>query len=150
RMRPLRSALSGSRFSTDIALTLLPEPDSPTRATVVFSGMSNEMPLTASARTPRPMRNETLRSWIDSSIGLFQSPELGVERVAGGVGHQRERRHEHGHERGGGDELLPVAEDQLALRLGEHRAPAHLVDRHAEAEVRQDHLGLDEADDEQA
>ena len=62
RMRPLRSALSGSRFSTDIAVTLLPEPDSPTSATVVFSGMSKLTPLTASARTPLPMRKATRRS----------------------------------------------------------------------------------------
>ena len=38
--RPLRSALSGSRFRIDIAVTLLPEPDSPTSATMLFSGMS--------------------------------------------------------------------------------------------------------------
>jgi hypothetical protein len=46
-MRPLRCALSGSRFSIDIAVTLLPEPDSPTSATVVFSGMSKDTPFTA-------------------------------------------------------------------------------------------------------
>ena len=43
-------------------------------------------------------------------------------------------------------ELPPLAEDQLVLRLVQHRAPRHDVDRHAEAEERQDHLGLDEAD----
>ena len=65
-MRPVRSALSGSRFSTDIAVTLLPEPDSPTSATVLFSGTSKLTPLTASAHctTPRslPMRKRTRRS----------------------------------------------------------------------------------------
>ena len=70
RMRPLRSALSGSRLTIDIAVTLLPEPDSPTSATVVFSGMSKLTPVaprpTASARcaTPLtlPMRKATRRS----------------------------------------------------------------------------------------
>jgi hypothetical protein len=46
----LRSALSGSRFRIDIAVTLLPEPDSPTSATVAVLGMSKLMPLTAWAR----------------------------------------------------------------------------------------------------
>ena len=47
-IRPERSALSGRRLSTDIAVTLLPEPDSPTRATVVLTGMSKLTPRTAS------------------------------------------------------------------------------------------------------
>ncbi len=68
---PLRSALSGRRLTVDIAVTLLPEPDSPTSATVVFSGTSKLTPLTASTRctTPRslPRRNETCRSRIESS-----------------------------------------------------------------------------------
>ena len=46
-MTPDRCALSGSRFSIDIAVTLLPEPDSPTSATVVCSGISKLTPLTA-------------------------------------------------------------------------------------------------------
>ena len=45
----------------------------------------------------------------------------------------------------GGGQLPPMAQDQLALRLGQHRAPADLVGGHAQAQVRQDHLGLDEA-----
>jgi len=66
RIAPLRSALSGSRLRMDIAVTLLPEPDSPTSATVLFSGMSKLTPLTASWRciTPPvlPMRKATFRS----------------------------------------------------------------------------------------
>ena len=45
-------------------------------------------------------------------------------------------------------ELPPLAEQQLVLRLVQHRAPRHDVDGHAEAQERQDHLGLDERDDE--
>ena len=70
---PVRSALSGSRLRIDIAVTLLPEPDSPTSATVVFSGTSKLTPLTASTRwtTPpsRPVRNATCRSRMPSSSG---------------------------------------------------------------------------------
>ena len=53
-------AVKGVSF--DIAVTLLPDPDSPTSATVVFSGMSKLTPLTASASWPRPMRKLTARS----------------------------------------------------------------------------------------
>ena len=80
--RPLRSALSGSRLSTDIAVTLLPEPDSPTSATVRFSGTSKLTPTflpattrpTACARWPWPMRKATLRSWMLSSMSLIRGP----------------------------------------------------------------------------
>ena len=67
---PERTALSGSKFSTDMAVTLLPEPDSPTSATVLFSGTSKLTPTlvpkasrpTAWARSPLPMRKCTFRS----------------------------------------------------------------------------------------
>ena len=48
------------RIASDV--TDLPEPDSPTSATVVLRGMSNEMPFTASNAVWRSMRNDTLRS----------------------------------------------------------------------------------------
>src|ERR1700712_4814951 len=150
-MSPWRSAFSGSRLRIDIAVTLLPEPDSPTSATVVFSGTSKLTPFTASNRltTPStlPRRNATRRSLIDSSIWLFQSAQLRIERIAQRVGHQRERRHEHRHEDRRGGQLPPVAEDQLALRLRQHRSPRHLIDADTQPEVRQDDFRLDEAHD---
>ncbi len=70
-MTPERCALSGSRLRIDIAVTLLPEPDSPTSATVVCSGMSKLTPLTAgtSVIAPRsPKRKATFRSRMLSNI----------------------------------------------------------------------------------
>ncbi len=70
RLRPPNStrlsgptiAFSGSRRTIDIADTLLPEPDSPTSATVAFSGRSKLTPRTASAMRCLPSRKDTRRS----------------------------------------------------------------------------------------
>ncbi len=50
---------SSPRIASEV--TLLPEPDSPTSATVAFRGMSKEMPRTASNVLWRSRRNETRR-----------------------------------------------------------------------------------------
>src|SRR4051812_41490946 len=118
-------ALSGSKRRMLIAVTLLPEPDSPTNATVVFSGMSKLTPRTASC-TSRPMRKLTRRSRtsINEVMSRVLSTKLGVHRVAQCIGEQREGGDEGGHERGRGNKLPPLAEHELGLRLGEHGAPA--------------------------
>ncbi len=134
RMRPLRSALSGSRLSTDIAVTLLPEPDSPTRATVAFSGR----------RTTRrgPRRRAALRpcgttpsgpGWTAASPRYSRPRSFGssASRAASAISENAVTKTAMNSGRGG--ELPPVAEDQLGLRLGEHRAPADRVDRNAQA-----------------
>src|SRR6476620_4092641 len=186
RLRPPYStSLAGSMIefsggsSPSIAsdVTDLPDPDSPTSATVLSRGMSNEMPFTASNVVCRSRRNEmrrlrTLTSGSPVNFGLLMLPsidvdvargissnarrrscsepslELRVERVAQRVGEQRERGDERGHRDRRGDELPPFAEDQLVLCLVQHRAPRHDIDGNAEAEKRQDHFGLDERDDE--
>ena len=132
---PERSALSGRRLRIDIAVTLLPEPDSPTRATVVFSGTSKLTPLTASTRLHDAVlacrgESDTRRSRDREQrhagfAGAHSSPrsfgssasrsasvmsENAVTKTAMKIGRR--------------GQLPPVAEDQLALRLGEHRAPA--------------------------
>src|SRR4029079_7645442 len=165
----------GSRPSIASDVTDLPEPDSPTSATAVFRGMSNVMPLTASNVVCRSSRNDTRRLRTltrgsplrvvlinvaahaprsgASSFARYGSRagatlELRIERIAQRVREQRERRHQRRHRDRSGDELPPFAQDQLVLRLVQHRAPRHDVHRNPEAEERQDHLGLDEADDE--
>src|SRR6476660_487852 len=187
RLRPPYStSLAGSMIefsggsSPSIAsdVTDLPDPDSPTSATVLSRGMSNEMPFTASNVVWRSRRNEirrlrTLTSGSPVNFVLLMRPsidvdcsrtsagsnawmrscsepslELRVERVAQRVGEQRERSDERGHRARRGDELPPFAEDQLVLCLVQHRAPRHDIDGNAEAEKRQDHFGLDERDDE--
>jgi len=87
-------------------------------------------------------------SFVAGASGTGAALELGIERVAQRVGEEREGGHEDRHRRAGGEQLPPLAEDQLVLRLVEHRAPRDDVDGHAEAEERQDHLVLDERDDE--
>ena len=76
RLRPPNStrlsgatiAFSGSNLTIDIALTLLPDPDSPTSATVEFSGMSKLTPRTASAMRCLPSRNDTRRSRTETRL----------------------------------------------------------------------------------
>src|SRR6188472_1138534 len=138
----------GSRPSIASDVTDLPEPDSPTSATVLFRGMSNVMPLTASNVVFRSSRNDTRRlrtltrgpppsgvlidvagpapqrgalSFARSGSRAGAALELRIERVAQRVGEQRERRHQQRHRRAGGDQLPPLAEDQLVLRLVQHR-----------------------------
>jgi hypothetical protein len=55
-------AFSGSRRTMLMALTLLPLPDSPTRATVLLAGISKLTPLTASTVSVLLMRKDTRRS----------------------------------------------------------------------------------------
>src|SRR6476620_3761269 len=167
----------GSSPSVASDVTDLPDPDSPTSATVLSRGMSNEIPLTASNVVWRSRRNEmrrlrTLTSGSPVNLVLLMRPsfvgwsrisvrsiawarscsepslELWIQCVAQRVGEQRERRDERRHRDRRGDELPPFAEDQLVLRFVQHRAPRHDVDGHAEAEERKDHFGLDERDDE--
>src|SRR5262249_11508517 len=136
-------------------VTDLPLPDSPTSATVLLRGMSNETPLTASKIVPLSIWNETRRlrtltSGSDIAVPLVISRshpalELRIERVAQRIGEEREGGDERGHGYGRGHQLPPLAEDQLVLRLVQHRAPRHHVDGNAEAQEREDHLGLDEA-----
>ncbi len=79
--RPEHSALRGSSCTSAIAVTLLPEPDSPTRATVVLAGTSKLMPAsprpTASTRRERPLassrRNATCR-FSTFRIALIAGP----------------------------------------------------------------------------
>ena len=76
RLRPAKEirlssptiAFSGSSRTIDIAETLLPEPDSPTSASVPFSGTSKLMSRTASTTRCLPSLNETSRFWTERSV----------------------------------------------------------------------------------
>src|SRR6187402_1424322 len=78
-------AFSGNSPRIDIAETLLPLPDSPTKATVEFTGMSKEMPFTArKGSCLRSMRKRTSRSrtwrsgvWFGSVISFLRHPRVG-------------------------------------------------------------------------
>src|SRR5438552_1874338 len=138
----------GSKPRIDREVTDFPLPDSPTSATVAFWGISKVMPLTASKvvclsrrKLTRRLRTDSRGSLLIVSGSLFK---LGIERVAQRIGEQTEGGDQERHGRARRRQLPPLAEDQLVLRLIEHRAPRHDVDRNAETEERQDHLGLDE------
>ena len=62
------------------AVTVLPEPDSPTMPTTSFSAMSNDTPSTAFT-TPRSVVNRTRMSRTDSS-GLPAGPVAGHPSTA--------------------------------------------------------------------
>ena len=151
RLRPpkmiwlLRSTIefsggSSPRIASDV--TLLPDPDSPTSATVLLRGTSNEMPFTASNvdRLSRRKRIDRSRTLTSGALGSSASAvaafvlyiamsvprlalEFRIERVAQRVGEEAERGDQRGHRHGRRDELPPLAEDQLVLRLVQHRAP---------------------------
>src|SRR5689334_5387385 len=132
----------GRRPRIESEVTDLPLPDSPTSATVALRGISKETPFTASKVVCLSSRKFTRRLRTLSSVSM--SLQLRIERVAQRVGEEAEGGDQHGHERARRGELPPFAEDQLVLRLIEHRSPRNHVDRDAEPEERQDHLGLDE------
>ena len=158
RRRPIAfSGGSSPRIASEV--TDLPLPDSPTSATVrVARDVEADALHRLEASWCRSRRNDDPQvAHADQQVRCVllmlvprASLELRIERVAQRVGEQAERGDEHRHRRARRGELPPLAEDQLVLRLVEHRAPGHHVDRHAEAEERQDHLGLDEADHEDA
>src|SRR5450759_2228097 len=130
-----------------MALTLLPLPDSPTSATVLVEGMSKLTPFTASTVSVLLMRKDTQRSWTLINVFMVLVPGLAqfwVQRVAQGIGQQRERRDERGHEGGSGHQLPPFAKYQLGLGFCQHGAPADHVNRNPQTQERQNHLGLDE------
>src|SRR4249919_1483071 len=75
---------------TDIMVTLLPEPDSPTMPSTSPLATSIETPSTARS-TPSSVRNETLRSLMSRSFSLTGWSGQPDPRVEPGVGdiHQR-------------------------------------------------------------
>jgi len=70
-MRPVTRELPGdSNRMIDIAVTLLPEPDSPTMATVSFGAISKLTSLTTLRHSP-PTRKAVLRSEIESTGSII-------------------------------------------------------------------------------
>src|ERR1700687_5636221 len=149
----------GSKPRIESDVTDLPLPDSPTRATVEWVGMSKLMPFTASkavclsrrklTRRLRTVRRVSILLWRSFARLKGRMPanalfQLRIERIAQRVGEQAERRDQQRHRRSRCRELPPLAQDQLVLRLVEHRSPGHDVDRDAETQEREDDFGFDE------
>src|SRR5438067_615413 len=106
RLAESTTAFSGSRRRIDIADTVLPLPDSPTSASVVFSRTSKLTPRTA-CTVVRRVTKDTLRFATETSARIVTLAQLRVERVAQAVGQHRERRKEDRHEDGRGGKLPP-------------------------------------------
>ena len=111
------------------ALTDFPLPDSPTSATVLFAGTTNEIPLTASKKVFLPVLNET-RKLSTSRRGTGFVPLMRPPCFSFGSSASRKpsvnndsavtrTRHGSSHRR----QLPPLPENQFVLRLIEHAAP---------------------------
>src|SRR5581483_2178271 len=138
------------------AVTDLPEPDSPTSATVSPRLMSKLTPFTAStALAPEP--KVTARSLICRSASLMRSPSChdlpGIERVAHGLAdEQQQRQHEcYGEERGESEprrvEVVLGLQHQLAER---RRAGGQTIAQEVERRERGHGAGQDEGQEGQA
>src|SRR5262245_7310150 len=88
-------AVQGSKPITASIATDLPEPDSPTIATISFGAIVKSKPSTA-LKAPEWLANETERLRI-SIIDMILSapPELGIERVAQAITHDVDGLHRH-------------------------------------------------------
>src|SRR5919197_1000094 len=139
----------GMSRSMVIAVTLLPQPDSPTSPSVPPRGTSKDTPSTARVR-PSRLANQTSRS-STATMGSApmavvmprsQTPrDLRVEHVAEPVAEQVDRQHGHAEKEAREHD---EAERQLHDRasLGHHVAPARDLGRCAGAEEGQ--VGLEQ------
>src|SRR5512132_80724 len=140
RTRPAR----GSSPSSASAVTLLPQPDSPTIPSVSPGEISNEIPLTAWT-SPLPVQNWTRRSSTERSGSLdatdrlpptrpqvrepapltelpCAAAELRIERLAQAVADQVEPEHRE-HDRDPGNDREPRRRLQIVVDVAEHRPP---------------------------
>src|SRR3954469_15726292 len=121
------------------AVTLLPEPDSPSTASVSPASTWYETPLRTFA-VPSVVRNSTRRSSTSSNIG---SPRLGVKGVADGVAEHHEREHGDGHQ-ARREQQLVRGRLHVVLGVVDHHAPRHDWRADPDAEVPQRRLHRDE------
>src|SRR5204863_334335 len=122
-------------FITESAVTDLPEPDSPTSASVLLFCRSNEMRSTAS-NCRSPWRNATERSrterrgWFMASMSTKRLAR--IERVAHRLADEDQQREHEGH----GDEAAQPEPRRLDVRLAlrQQFAERGRAWRHPEAE----------------
>src|SRR5205085_4308422 len=127
-----------------IAVTDLPQPDSPTMPSVSPEFSSNETPSTA-LTVPSLVENTVCRSWTSSRgwvTGVLRLQSR-VEGVTDGVAEHV--RGEHGHEdRDPRQRDQEQGAEEVALGVGEHVAPAWR--RRLDAEAEEVESGLDQDD----
>src|SRR5580704_994864 len=132
----MRATFSGRSRMTDNAVTLLPQPDSPTMPSVSPAATSKLTPSTArvtpSALKKCVLRLRTLRSFSLTSLSQA-SREARVEVVAQAVTHEVDGEH-HEREREPRREDRPGRAGEVESRGGDHIAPARNLGRRARAE----------------
>src|SRR5580765_8962960 len=139
-MRPLTMRAGGrNRRRMAIALTDLPEPDSPTRPTTSPAAMLSAAPSTAWT-TPSSVSKWTVRSsMVRRSVTRRPSHALHsrIQHVAQRVADQVEREHR-GHDgHAGEEEDPPLPGDDVPGALGGHRPPLARRRPDAEADIRE-------------
>src|SRR6266567_6413019 len=138
-----RPSLAGSRRIMDSAVTLLPQPDSPTIPTVSPACTDRLTPSTARVM-PSSVTNWVRRSSTRRSASTMSHPpgEARIEPVAQPVAHQVDR--EHGQrEAGAGKKDRPGRARQEQPARGDHVAPSRDLRWHARAQEREPGLGED-------
>src|SRR5262249_3165183 len=116
---PVTSAFDGSRPITAAELTLLPEPDSPTIASVSPGATAKSMPSTAGTGPPS-VATVTCRSWTSSTGSAVEHRR--VEHTVHYVHHQVREDDQEGREQRDADdhghvELTDRADQQVAEAL---------------------------------
>src|ERR1041384_4080104 len=119
---PVTRPARGRMPSSESAVTLLPQPDSPTMPSVSPAATSNEMPLTAWT-VPRWVWNSTRRPSTWRRAGeLDPATQFGVEGFAEGVADQVEAERRD-HDRDAGEDREPRCDLEVLIRARQHRAP---------------------------
>src|SRR5262245_8472147 len=123
-------------FSTERAVTVLPQPDSPTTPTVSPRSMRRSTPSTARTM-PSSVLNQVFRprmsNRVSCTLTLLLKHAARIEGVAQAVADEVDR--EHGEEDGAAREQGPVGGDvEVVLGVAQHRTPGRNVRREAKAE----------------
>src|SRR5437868_14039552 len=140
---PASSSVFGSSPMIAWAITVLPEPDSPTRQSRSPRSTLKDTPFTAcgrsapgGSRTVRPLTSSVLIEHLASHARLRH---LRIERVAQAIAQHVDRQHRDGEEHAGEEDVMRIG-DELHAPLGHDVAPGRNVGRQADAEEREDRL----------
>src|SRR5699024_374279 len=143
---PVILPLTSSMPTKVLVNTLLPEPDSPTMASVSPSYRSREHLRMAFRVRPRRLNwISTSRAEIIAFLSMFYlslNVIARVGRVREGVAHDIERDRNDGHDGRGEDQQVRIIQEEGA-HLGQQQAQGRRVDAQAQAQVGQGGLHVD-------
>src|SRR5215217_8459034 len=153
RPRGISPGGSGIRRMIALAVTDLPEPDSPTRPKVWPRSIEKDTPSTA-VRSPRRRRKRTVRSSSASTVSAISAlRQAGIEDVAQAVAEQVEGQHRvaDGEAREGRDQRrgfhVVAGGGEVGAPVGRRRRrsqPQERQCRHDQDDVTQPHRGIDD------